>query len=134
MNLVQKTESQGWEDFEGEVVDVMLEEPKEEGYQSQWHILMKPLNRKMKKEGSYMHEWVRQTSTTTDTSVPQGSVISRFVEELEMLHGKQVKDLKTVAEVFNFMKGKKYLFKQKVLGQSFNKNPASAYWTPVKLL
>jgi hypothetical protein len=136
INIVERSDAQAWDDFEGQVVDVKYEEPKEDKYQPQWHFLIKPLNREMKKEDSFMHEWYRipQTTAVDGSSVPRGSVIERLIESLEDIHGKVVKDMKTVKEVLMFTKGKKYLFKRKILGKAMGKTPASEYWIMVKLL
>jgi len=132
--MVDVTEAQIWTEFKGEVVDVALEQPKEEDRLPQYHIQIKPLDKEIKGPTGLMHEWIRKTATTTDTSIPRGSVVHRYYEALEDVHGDDVKNLKTISEVFEFMKGKKYLFKSKVLGRAFQNQPASEYWVPVKLL
>lgn len=132
--MVERTESQQWTEVKGEVVDVQLEQPKEEDRMPQWHIHIKPIDKEIKGPTGELHEWIRITSTTTNESVPRGSVIERYLDALEDIHGDEIKKLKTVKEVFEFMKGKKYLFKPKVLGRAFGNQPASDYWTPVKLL
>jgi len=128
--MVERSDSQGWEDFEGLVQDVIFEPPKDENFQPQWHIFMKPQNRKLKEEGSFMHEWIRIPSTATESSVPRQSVLDRFLEAVEDLVGSK----STVKEVFESMKGKTFLFKKKVLGRAFEGKPAADYFVPVKLL
>lgn len=61
-------------------------------------------------------------------------MIDRYLEALEDVHGDEMKNLKTVKEAFEFMKGQKYLFKSKVLGRAFQNNPAAEYWVPVKTI
>lgn len=130
--MVERTEAQTWTEFKGQVVDVSLEQPKEEDRLPQYHIQIKPLDKEIKGPTGLMHEWVRVSATCSDSSVPRGSVIDRYLEALEDIHGDKVKNLKTVEDVFMFMKGKTYQFKSKVLGRAFQNNPAAEYWVPVK--
>lgn len=132
--MVERTEQQTWTEFQGEVVDVALEQPKEDDRLPQYHISVKPSDKEIKGKTGLMHEWIRISATATETSLPRGSVADRYVEALEDVHGDKVKNLKTVKEVFEFMKSKKYQFKSKVLGRAFQNNPAAEYWVPVKEL
>lgn len=132
--MVERTESQSWTEFQGEVVDIQFEQPTDEDRLPQWHIQMKPIDKEVKGKTGNIHTWIRIPATATETSLPRGSVADRFCESLEDIHGNAVKNLKTVKEVFMFMKGKKYQFKSKILGRAFEgKNPAE-YWVPVKEL
>lgn len=133
--MVERTESSGFDEFDGEVVSVQLEDSKKEGItRKQWHIEMKALDKEIKGKSGHMHEWVGLSDTATESSVARDSVADKYIIALEDIHGKAVKGLKTVADVFKFMKGKKYHFKKKVLGRAFKNNPASEYWVPVKEL
>lgn len=134
IKIVERTEQQTWTEFEGEVIDVQLEQPKDENMQPQYHISIKPTDREIKGKTGLMHEWIRLSATATAGSLPRGSVADRYIEALEDVHGDKVKNLKTVDEAFKYMKGKKYQFKAKVLGRAFEKNPASEYWVPIKQL
>ena len=129
--MVERTEAQ-FNEFEGEVVDVQLEEPTKKGMSQQYHLQMKPSTKEIKGKTGLLHTWIRLTDTCTETSVPRGSVIDRYMEALEDIHGEDVKELKTIQEVFEFMKGKSYLFKTKVLGRAFQGHEPSEYWVPVK--
>jgi hypothetical protein len=131
--MVERTEAQTWSEFKGEVVEVALEQPKEEDRLPQFHIQIKPLDKEIKGKTGLMHEWVRTPATSTETSVPRGSVIDRYIEALEDVHGDDAKECKTVKEIFELMKGNTYLFKSKVLGRAFGNNQAAEYWVPVKL-
>lgn len=131
--MVERTEAT-FDRFEGEVAEVQLEEPTKEGMQKQWHIQIKALKKEIKGKTGLIHCWVRETDTTTGESVPRGSVIERYLTELEDIHGDEIKNLKTVKECFEFMKGKKYLFKSKVLGRAFEGHEPAGYWVPSKLL
>jgi len=132
--MVERSESQTWTEFKGQVVNVELEQPKEEDRLPQYHIHIKPLDKEIKGPTGEIHEWIRIPATATETSVPRASVLDRYLEALEDIHGDAVKKLKTVKEVFMFMKNKKYLFKSKVLGRAFQNNPAAEYWVCVKEL
>jgi hypothetical protein len=131
--MVDRTEAT-FEQFEGEVVDVDLEPAQSEERTPQWHIQIKPLKKEIGGKTGKMHTWVRETATTTEHSIPRGSVIDRYLEALTDIHGDVFKNLKTVKESFEFMKGKKYLFKSKVLGRAFKDSPPAEYWVPVKAL
>lgn len=130
--MVERTEAQTWKEFKGEVVEVSLEQPKEEDRLPQYHIQMKVLDKdkEIKGKTGLMHEWIRLPGTATETTVPRGSVVDRYLEALEDLHS-EIKKL-SVKEAFELMKGKTYTFKSKVLGRAFQNNPAAEYWVPVK--
>ena len=134
--MVGVTEAQTWTEIEGEIVDVVREEPNKEGMLPQWHIAFKSLdpNKVIKAKTGCLHVWIRETETCTETTVPRDSVIQKYVDALVDIHGDAIKNLATVKETFEFMKGKKYLLKSKVLGRAFNKNAPAEYWTPVKEL
>jgi hypothetical protein len=65
--------------------------------------------------------------------VPEGSVLDRYLKEIEMLIPK-AKECKEVEEELKMMKGKSFQFKKKELGRSYQKHDAKGYWTPVRLL
>ena len=133
--MVERTEG-SLEEFKGEVLSVEVEENTQEDMLPQYHIQIKPLDRVVvgKKGTGAMHSWIRISGSATDSSVARGSILERYIEILEDLHGAVVKNMKTHAEVMKYMVGKKYLFKSKVLGKSFEKFAPASYWCPCKLL
>ena len=98
--------------------------------QHQYHIFIKPENIEIKGKSGFMHEWIRIPGTSDESHIPEGSVLDKFVTELEIID-KTVKNIKTVPEVFKSIIGKKYKFVHKKLGKSFNGNEAKLYWVPI---
>ena len=134
--MVERSKSTGFDEFVGKIVEIKVEpssNPQIEG--EQYHIQMKPDDKTLtegSKTGNF-HEWIRIPPKATDTSVPEGSVLDKFLLEIEFLH-KEVKKLESHVEVMNFIVGKKYLFKKKVLGKSFQGHEAKPYWIPAREL
>ena len=129
-----KRKTATFEEFEGKIVDVRVEESnnvKIEG--KQIHIEIEPLNPDLIKQGTTgrFHEWIKIPATATETEVPEGSVIDRYIQEIEMLHS-EAKNKDTYLEVFEMIKDGEYLFKKKKLGKAFDGHDAHEYWTPVK--
>ncbi len=124
------------EEFEGEIKDVTIEPSQlKDVEQEQFHISIKPKDSSILKESKtgMFHEWIRLSKTATDSTVPEGSVADRYIQEIETLIS-EAKKMDTVVEVFALLKGKSFLFKKKILGKSFEGKEARQYWTPVKLL
>ena len=124
------------EEFEG-LVDEVTVEPSQlkDVEQEQFHIAIKPKDSSILKESKtgHFHEWIRLSKTATDSTVPEGSVADRYIQEIETLMS-EAKKKDNVVEVFALLKGKSFLFKKKILGKSFEGKEARQYWTPVKLL
>lgn len=128
--MVERTKSEGFDEFVGVVENVILEPSNLTDGGEQYHLTMKPEGVEITGKTGLMHEWIRVPPKATETSVPEGSVLDKFVQELEVLHN-EVKKLGSVPEIFAFLVGKKYLFKKKKLGKSFDGHEAKAYWVPV---
>ncbi len=131
--MVERTEAQGFDEFIGLVEDVIYEEPNQEGMRPQYHIVMAPTDVTVGGKTGKMHEWIRLPETSTETSVPQGSIIDYYLTSLERID-KAVKSLKTIKEVFEWMKGKKFRFNKETPGKAFGGKPAASYWIPVQLV
>ena len=135
--MVERTKNEGFEEFKGTVVGVTKESGKvfedSKEAQDQYHIEIEPLNVKIEGETGKIHEWLRVSAKATDNSVPEDSVMDRFLQELEVLD-KEVKDISTVEKALESMNGKSYFFKRIVLGKSFGKHDAKLYWTPKQVL
>jgi len=135
--MVERTKALGLEEFEAKVVEVVLEPSNLEGMEDmeQFHISMEPVDKKILKESKtgFFHEWIRLSPKSTETSVPEGSVADRYIEEIELLIP-EAKKKKLLSEVFQLIKGKTFLFKRKKLGRSYEGKEARNYWTPVKLI
>lgn len=130
--MVERTEAQGFDEFSGEVIEVVLEPAKSEDYQDQYHITIKPLDVQVTGKTGMMHEWIRVPGKATEATVPQGSVIDGYIKALERLD-KSVKAVKTVESVFKWMEGKKFHFAKEKLGKAYGNYPAADYWVPVSI-
>lgn len=133
--MVEVKQPELFEEFNGIVQSVQLETTKGDNgeEQRQVHLEMNPTNKEIKGKTGLMHEWVKLSPTCTDTSVPEGSVIHRYIQELEFLEP-ELKKKEKVIEVFEWLKDKHFLFKKKVLGRSYKGHEARESWVPVKRL
>lgn len=131
--MVERTEAKGLDEFEGTVESVTKVESKIDNADGtkayQYEVLM---GTEASSTGK-MYNWLRIPKTATDTSVPDGSVIDRFIQELEVLDRKLKKE-ENVADVLNWMVGKKFKFVRKKLGKAFDGKEAADYWVPVAIL
>ncbi len=134
--MVERTKTEGIEEFEGTITDITFEQSELKGdKQEQYHISMTPNDTKLLEDSKtgMLHTWIKFSDKATQESIPEGSVLDRFLTEIETLHT-ETKKLKTVDETMQFIKGKKYLFKTKRLGKAYDGHEAKAYWVPVKAL
>ncbi len=134
--MVERTKTEGIEEFEGTITDVTFEKSELKGEkQEQYHISMTPNDSKLLKDSKtgMLHTWIKFSDKATQKNIPEGSVLDRFLTEIETLHS-EVKKLATVDEAMQHIKGKEYLFKTKKLGKAFDGHDAKLYWVPVKEL
>jgi len=135
--------------FEGKVIDVKLEicclDKKDrisnEGINkfrygkgnaprgTQFHIIIKP---KDKPFGLY-HEWIRLSSIASKTLIPQGSVVDRYIQFLEMVDV-SFKNKKTILQVFKHMKHKSFVFRMMPVGKLYEGHDARYYAVPLTLI
>ena len=136
VKIVQRTKAEMIEEFEGTVKDVTVEPSQlEDVEQEQYHIQIEPKDKTILKDSKtgMFHEWIRMSPKATDTTVPEGSIADRYIQEVEMVLS-EAKKLENIAEVFALLKGKSFLFKRKVLGKSYEGKESKPKWIPVKLL
>ena len=115
---IERKQSEGLTEFEGEVISVEKEDSKLESAGSQYHIKIKPLNIEVKGDSGFFHEWVRLSGTATEESVPEGSVLDRYLQQMELVED-DVKKASTLGDAFKCLVGNKYMFKRMKLGKSF---------------
>jgi len=121
-------------EFKGQVVEVAKEQSGlGSGDKFQYHIKILPTEKEIKGNTGFMHEWIPISMTATDSSIPEGSVLDKFISELEILIPK-VKLIENVDDAMKEMEGKTFLFVQKKLGRSFSGYDAKQYWIPRTLL
>lgn len=129
--MVERSTSQGLEEFKGLVADVVLEKNTFGDTESdQYHITMKPEGLQMKGKTGFIHEWIRLSAKATQKSVPEGSIIERYLSQLEVVLP-DTKKAKTLDEAFAMLKGKRFLFRRVKLGRAFEGKPAREMWVPV---
>lgn len=126
--MVKKTESQAFTEVTALVEDVIYEPAQKADFPNQYHLILDAKDQEIKGKTGKLHEWIAETGTCTEDSVPVGSVIERYVDAIENIEGEKEK----VADAFKALKGNSYLFKKKVLGKSFEGHKAREYLTPIK--
>lgn len=125
--IVERVEGgKALQEFEAKVISVELEHGVED--RRQYHI-------KMDRGGDakILNEWISLSPRATEETIQQGSVVDRFLTQLEIIM-KAAKSAKTVGEAMKLMEGKKFKFSRVKLGKDFNGQPAREYYVPVALL
>lgn len=130
--MVERTTSNNLDEFKGTIENINIEESEVQGKKhKQYHISIKPLDVEIKGKTGLIHEWIRITDKCTEGSVPEGSVIDRYIQQIEILHP-ECKKLATITEVFQVLVGNSYQFQKLKLGKSFDGKDAKEYIVPVK--
>lgn len=130
--MVLRQESTGkLEEFEGIVEKVELEMGIED--RKQYHITIDPTSVKVAGATGKLHEWIPVSQKSTEEKVPLGSVIERYLQQVEICIS-EAKKAPTIKEALNLMVGKKFKFKKIKLGKDFEGHPARDYSVPVMLL
>ena len=129
--MVERAEQKGLEEFEGTVDNIEMEQGIED--RKQYHIYIDPIDIEIKGATGKLHEWVPMSPKATEESVPQGSVMDRYLTQVEICIS-AAKKSKTIKEALGLMKGKKFKFKRLKLGKDFEGHPAREYIVPVALV
>lgn len=130
--MVVRTEASGkLEMFEAIVESIEIESSLND--RKQFHIVMAPTNVEVKGTTGKLHEWVPMSSKATETEVPQGSVLDRYLQQVEIVIPAAKKE-STVSGAMNLLKGKKFRFQKVKLGKDFDGHPAREYAVPVVAL
>ena len=119
------------EEFEGVVEKVELEQGIEN--RKQYHVTIKPTSLEVKGPTGRLHEWIPMSPTAKEDEVPQGSVLDRYLVQVEICVS-AAKKAKTVKEALGAMVGKKFKFGRIKLGKDYNGQPAKNYIVPVAAL
>lgn len=128
--MVQRTESEVRE-FVGVVKHVTRETSELNGEsREQFHVQMQPLDREVKGESGMFHEWLNVPATATETSVPEGSNLDRYLQELEACDPDLAK-CESLNEAMTGMTDKSYLFRKKKLGKSYKGFEAKEFFVPI---
>jgi len=129
--MVERSENTGWDSFIGVVESANLETGLED--RKQYHVVMKPEDLEVSGPTGCMHEWIGLSDKATEDKVPQGSVMDRYLTQIEMLIDGADK-AKTIGEAFAMMVGKKLKFKKIKLGRDFDGHKAKEYIVPVSIV
>ena len=128
---MERKESQGLQKFDA-VVKTVEAETGAEG-RTQYHITMEPIGIEITGATGVLHEWVPMSATATEDSIPQGSVLDRYLSQVEICIDEAEK-AKTVEKALKLMVGKKFTFKKMKLGKDFDGHKAREYAVPVAVL
>ena len=132
---VMRTENTGgtkFDEFEAAVVSVELQEGIEG--RKQYHFVLDPIGFKVGGATGKLHEWIPMSAKATQEAVPQGSVMDRYLQQVEICLGKPARDATTILAALNLMVGKKFRFMKMKLGKDYEGKKAKDYVTPVALL
>jgi len=129
--MVERTENKGLEEFEGIVEKVDCEEGVEN--RKQYHITIEPTSIKVGGATGRLHEWVPMSPKATEEAVPQGSVMDRYLTQIEICVS-EAKKAKTIEDAFKLLIGKKFKFKKLKLGKDFDGHSAREYSVPVMVI
>lgn len=132
--MVDRNSGQGLEEFTGVVADVVLEKNTfSDADSDQYHITIKAEGVQVKGKTGFIHEWVRLSAKATQKSVPEGSIVERYLGAIESVVP-EARLAKTLDEAFRLLVGKKFLWKRVKLGRAYAGNPPREMWTPVSLV
>ena len=134
MKIVERTGQNMLEEFEGKVIDVVLEKNTfADNETSQYHLTIEGLNIDVKGKTGHIHEWIRLSPKAKEEAVPEGSIVDKYLTQLEIVLP-EVKKAKTLGDAFGMMKGKSFVFKKVKLGRAFEGNPARSLWLPLSII
>jgi hypothetical protein len=130
LKVVERTSPNILEEFKGEVVSVDLEKNQFADSESdQYHVSIKGLDIEVSGKTGLIHEWIRLSPKTRQEAVPEGSIVDKYLTQLELVLP-EAKKMKTVDEAFKLMVGKSFVFKKVKLGKSFEGHAARSIWIP----
>lgn len=130
--MVERKESQGLNEFEGEVLSVEKEQGMSEG-QMQYHVKIKPTNIEVGGKTGQLHEWIPLSKTSSEDAIAKGSVLDNFLRQVEICLP-EAKKAATVGEALGLLVGKNFKFQKLELGRAFDGNQARQYAVPVQAL
>jgi len=132
--MVERTSSEGFSEFIGKVETIEIDKSSVDGKEKeQYHIFIKPIDKEIKGKTGFIHEWIGISPTATDTSIPEGCILDKYLQQIEILHD-EAKKISLHTESIMLLVGKQYLFKKMKHGKAYKGYEAKEYWTPVKIL
>ena len=133
--MVERTSSEGVEEFEGQVKLIeVVPDTFNEG-QNQFHIAIAPNDEALLKDTKtgMFHEWLSITKTTTEKSVAEGSKLDNYLKEVEVCI-KEAKKCETIKDALETLKGKNIRFVKKVIGRTHDGKESKPAFVPQVVL
>jgi hypothetical protein len=131
--MVERKQAGTFDEFVGKVVDVSREKNEfGDNDNDQYHITMQPTDREIKGSTGLMHEWIRLSAKASEESIPEGSVMDKYLTQVELLMPAAKKE-KSILGALSVLKGKTFVFRKVKLGRSYEGHEAKGYWVPVIL-
>jgi hypothetical protein len=130
--MVERKESTGLDSFEGIVENVEFETGGLDD-RRQYHVTIECTSHEIGGATGKLHEWIPMSPKSTEDSVPQGSVMDRYLTQVEMCIS-EAKKAATIQEALNLMVGKKFQFQRVKLGKDYEGHSAKDYIVPTRLI
>ncbi len=133
--MVERTKSEMVEEFDGVCDNIEIVPDQLNEGQEQFHLEIKPDDDEIlkgSKTGKF-HEWLRITKTATAESVPDGSKMDRYLQEIEAVFP-EAKGAKKVEDALRMFEGKHVHFVRKKLGKAYKGYDSKPSFVPQKLL
>ncbi len=132
--MVERTASQGLENFEGIVSNIEFQPSTGKDLPNQYKITIKT---EVSKKSGFMYEWLNVPPTADEEHIPEGSNADKYLQEVEACMP-EAKKAKTIGEALKMMVGKNFKWTRKKLGKSFKdkkgSHEAKEFWVPQSLL
>lgn len=126
--MVERVESSGLDEFEGIVEKVELETGIQD--RQQYHLTIEATSVKIGGATGKLHEWIPMSPKAEEAKIPQGSVMDRFLQQVEICVP-AAKKSETVSEALALLQGGKFKFKRIKLGKDYDGHKAREYIVPV---
>lgn len=129
--MVQRTEGTSkLDEFSAKVVSIELVEST---MGRQYKFELAPVGFEVGGKTGKLWEWVPLSKTATEDTVPQGSVMDRYLQQVEIVESSAKKE-KTVDGALKTLLNKTYKFKKVKLGKDYDGHPAREYSIPVQAI
>jgi hypothetical protein len=131
--MVERTQSQGFEEFEGVVKSVEVVPsgiPNDDGTKAnQYKVTIQT----PKTRTGFMYTWIKIPATATDTSIPQDSNLDKYIKAIERIDS-SVKKIAGHADAMKWLVGKELLFSREKLGKAYKGKEPGDIWVPIRII
>ena len=133
--MVQRKTAEVLEEFDGMVSKIEIVPDQINEGQEQYHLEMTPDDKEMLKESKTgkFHVWIRKTKTTKEDSIAEGSILDRYITEIEAVF-KEAKQKQTIFEALSVMKNVRCHFIRKTLGKKYKGFDSKPIFVPQRQL